>query len=218
MDVSSPLNPMEASNPTSPSSSSTNHTSMTESGTTVINNKNSSNSNTNHHHQHLTTLPRSVRWRIQLGLLDYDSSSLSSSSSSSSLSATLEDIYQRNIQRVTQQNQRFQELLEKYVEEEPQETDGDIASPTTKEDMEQPSSPPSKTKQQQQQQQQQQQPKVDIDPLTAMVMENEARETRKQELYLKYRKERARRKRGLSQAGGYQGGDESDGIDRASVR
>ena len=213
MDVSSPLNPMEASNPTSPSSSSTNHTSMTESGTTVINNDNNTN---HHHHQHLTTLPRSVRWRIQLGLLDYDSSSLSSSSSSSSLSATLEDIYQRNIQRVTQQNQRFQELLEKYVEEEPQETDGDIASPTTKEDMEQPSSPPSKTKQQQQQQQQQ--PKVDIDPLTAMVMENEARETRKQELYLKYRKERARRKRGLSQAGGYQGGDESDGIDRASVR
>ena len=213
MDVSSPLNPMEASNPTSPSSSSTNHTSMTESGTTVINNDNNTN---HHHHQHLTTLPRSVRWRIQLGLLDYDSSSLSSSSSSSSLSATLEDIYQRNIQRVTQQNQRFQELLEKYVEEEPQETDVDIASPTTKEDMEQPSSPPSKTKQQQQQQQQQ--PKVDIDPLTAMVMENEARETRKQELYLKYRKERARRKRGLSQAGGYQGGDESDGIDRASVR
>lgn len=61
---------------------------------------------------------------------------------------------------------------------------------------------------------------VDVDPLTAMVMEQEARETRKQELYLKYRKERARRKRGLvtELSRPTDAGEEDDGLDRASVR
>ncbi len=60
-------------------------------------------------------------------------------------------------------------------------------------------------------------PAPEIDPLTAMVMEQEARETKKAELYLKYRKERARRKRGLTSETGNSTGEENDGIDRASV-
>jgi hypothetical protein len=50
-----------------------------------------------------------------------------------------------------------------------------------------------------------------------MVLEQKAQETRKAELLLKYKKERARRKRGLTTEGRYTGSDESDGIDRASV-
>ena len=38
-----------------------------------------------------------------------------------------------------------------------------------------------------------------LDPLTAMVREQEAQEKRRQELDLKYRKERARRKRGIQE-------------------
>ena len=56
----------------------------------------------------------------------------------------------------------------------------------------------------------------EIDPLTAMVMEQEAIETRKAELLLKYKKERARRKRGLTTEGRQVVG-ESDGVDEASV-
>ena len=59
-----------------------------------------------------------------------------------------------------------------------------------------------------------------MDPLTAMVMEQEAQETRKQELYLKYRKERARRKRGLAtelSRPKIGEDDDEDGLDRAAV-
>ena len=50
-----------------------------------------------------------------------------------------------------------------------------------------------------------------------MVMEQEAQETRKAELYLKYRKERARMKRGLSVEARVIEGEADEGVDRASV-
>ena len=105
----------------------------------------------------------------------------------------LELIYQTNKGAIQKQNGRFQSLMEKYVEDEVEEE----AAPedtVQKEDSKAP----------------------EVDPLTAMVMEQEAIETRKAELLLKYKKERARRKRGLTTEGRHIG-DESDGIDRASV-
>jgi hypothetical protein len=134
--------------------------------------------------------PRSITWRIQLGLLKGGGSSL-------------EEIYQQNQETILQQHKRFQELVEKHVEMEDEE--------------EQQQQHVNVAEQGPVQNKQGETVVDDMDPLTAMVKENEQRETRKQELYLKYRKERARRKRGLNvEAQAY--GEESDGIDRASVR
>ena len=106
-------------------------------------------------------------------------------------STTLELVSRWNADKVSQQNDRFNELMEKYVEEE-EETG------TPEKEAAEKSTP-------------------EIDPLTAMMMEQEAQETRKAELLLKYRKERARRKRGLTVDDGATICEESDGIDRASV-
>ena len=149
----------------------------------------------NNHFAAAPTVPRSVTWRIQLGLLKGDVGSLSLLS--------LEEIYQQNKEIIAQQQKRFQELVEKHVEMEDEEEEQQHVNVAAEQGIVQ----------------KKQQATVvdDMDPLTAMVRENEERETRKQELYLKYRKERARRKRGLNvEAQAY--GEESDGIDRASVR
>ena len=147
----------------------------------------------------LVGLPRSVRWRIQLGLL-VDPSQMDptvTTFSSETDTAYLESVFQWNQDTISQQTTRFHQLMEQYVEEEmtPEEEEAAAAAA----DMDK------------------QPAEVEVlDPLTAMVMEQEARETRKAELLLKYRKERARRKRGLTAEAGYVGED-SDGIDRASV-
>ena len=150
----------------------------------------------------LDSLPRSVRWRIQLGLLNW-------SPDDPTTEPTLDNIYDLNKTLIEQQKDKFRELMEKYVHEDEDQSElnddqalssadgvgegGDTATDAGS--------------------------AADVDPLTAMVMEQEGREKRKQELYLKYRKERARRKRGLatelsrpSDAG------EDDGLDHASVR
>jgi hypothetical protein len=107
----------------------------------------------------------------------------------------MEYVLKWNEDTIAQHNARFKELMEKYVEvEEEDEHDKHVSEEEVKET-----------------------PAPEIDPLTAMVMEQEARETRKAELYLKYRKERARRKRGLTSETGNSTGEENDGIDRASV-
>jgi hypothetical protein len=105
----------------------------------------------------------------------------------------MEYVFKWNEGTIGQHNARFKELMEKYVEVEEEEEH----HPSEEEVKE--TAP------------------LEVDPLTAMVMEQEARETRKAELYLKYRKERARRKRGLTSETGNSTGEENDGIDRASV-
>ena len=135
----------------------------------------------------LSGLPRSVRWRIQLGLF------VDPSMEDPTASASVDSCWQWNMVTATQQNERFKTLMEKYIEEEEEEV------PPTPE----PEAAPAV---------------ADVDPLTAMVREQEERESRKAELYLKYRKEKARRKRGLvTDTGGYTGNGESDGVDTASV-
>jgi hypothetical protein len=165
------------------------------------NNNNSSSSSSSF--QLLSNLPRSVRWRIQLGLLE-------TGLDAGPTLASVDTLYDCNQVLIEQQRRRFQELMEKYVTPEEEET-----TTTTTPEPSNESPAPS--------------PSMMLDPLTAMVMEQEQQETRKQELYLKYRKERARRKRGLSTeltrrsttTGGslYEEEEaEEDGIDRASVR
>jgi hypothetical protein len=137
----------------------------------------------------LSTIPRSVRWRIQLGVLEnVDPSDWNSASIADQLNL----IYETNKELIQKQQERFQSLVEKYVE---------VEIP-----VEEVQSPEKETVHQ----------VPDVDPLTAMLMEQQALETRKAELLLKYKKERARRKRGLTTEG-RQIGDESDGIDQASV-
>jgi hypothetical protein len=144
--------------------------------------------NTHVRYGDLSGLPRSVRWRIQLGLF------VDPSTEDPTATTNLESCLQWNSETVLQQNTRFRELMEKYIEEEEE---------VVKEEVKQEAAAAAAA--------------PDIDPLTAMVMEQEERESRKAELYLKYRKEKARRKRGLLVDGGYNGNPENDGIDRASV-
>ena len=139
----------------------------------------------------LSDLPRSLRWRIQLGLF------VDPAVEDPTVSTSLEACWQWNSTTVTQQNERFKGLMEKYIEEEEE-----VMNQTAEQSVQGSSSPPAVS---------------DIDPLTAMVREQEERESRKAELYLKYRKEKARRKRGLATDGGYTGDGENDGIDTASV-
>ena len=119
----------------------------------------------------LAELPRSVRWRIQLGSLiepqTVDDDSL--------FATPLETVFKFNERIIQEQNARFQEFVRKYVEVEVEERDEEG---------------------QESEENNQNSAAAEIDPLTAMVMEQEARETRKAELMLKYRKEKARRKRG----------------------
>lgn len=119
-------------------------------------------------------LPRSIRWRIQLGLLqvpeDLDGAD----------PALLNSLTELNRTRVEEQRAHYDALLEKH-----------FASIRPIEEEEEESLPEA-----------QEEPTVEeedlLDPLTAMVMEQEAREKRRKELDLKYRKERARRNRGMS--------------------
>lgn len=139
----------------------------------------------------MSFVPRSVRWRIHLGVYRPLNASECNECSNKEI---LEIVYRTNKDIILQQRDRFQKLTEKYLEEEEgvEETEEETG-PTEEE----PQAP-------------------EVDPLTAMVMEQEAIETRKAELLRKYKKERARRKRGLTTEG-RQIGDESDGIDGASV-
>jgi hypothetical protein len=139
-------------------------------------------------------LPRSVRWRIQLGLLQEPTTKSSTSH------CTLDEVTEYNRQVIAQQSEWFKALVEKHLEEEEDDDDKEEEEEHAEEKEESVPQPPS----------------IDVDPLTAMVMEQQAQETRKAELYLKYRKERARMKRGLAvEARVIE--SENDQVDRASV-
>jgi len=149
--------------------------------------------------EHLSMLPRSVRWRIQLGLLQ-DPSAID-------LDSTLETVLEYNKETLMECNKVFKELVEKVEETEEVDDSSDNMDGTNDQALSSSSSStPDTTKS----------IEVDVDPLTAIVLEKEARETRKAELYLKYRKERARRKRGLTTEARIIE-SESDEVDRASL-
>jgi hypothetical protein len=137
-------------------------------------------------HGDISGLPRSVRWRIQLGLLKEPYSN-----------CKLSEVTAYNREIIAQQDERFKGLVEKHVEEDQDE--GEVQKEGQDVDKDMAGGVP------------------EVDPLTAMVMEQEAIETRKAELYLKYRKEKARRKRGLTTEARIIE-SESEEVDRASVR
>ena len=135
--------------------------------------------------EHLSMIPRSVRWRIQLGLLT-DPTFLGKG-----VPVKIKNVLECNREKVKECDDLFKELVKKYLEEaeEVDKTNGRNTGSKTE---------------------------VDIDPLTSFVKEEEARESKKAQLYLKYRKERARRKRGLSTEARFVE-SESDEVDRDSV-
>jgi hypothetical protein len=156
---------------------------------------------------HLQSLPRSVRWRIQLGLLEDPSAETTFATTdkegNDKLICNLETVTDHNHDIIVKQAERFTGLVEKYVEEKTEvgneRPSASLSSESNGFDSANTNSNP-----------------VEIDPLTAMVIEKEAQETRKAELYLKYRKERARMKRGLTMEARVIE-SESDEVDRASV-
>ncbi len=146
--------------------------------------------------EHLASLPRSVRWRIQLGLLQDPSAAGGGHNGM----CDVEKVFEYNRDAIQKQEERFKGLEEKYVEETTEE--GNEQNATMSLSPEESGFDSTKP--------------AEIDPLTAMVMEKEAQETRKAELYLKYRKERARMKRGLATEARVIE-SESDEVDKASV-
>lgn len=154
--------------------------------------------------KHLSLLPRSVRWRIQLGLLgdplaNNNVPNTSTKGGNNELVCNLESVLGLNRDAIAKQEERFKRLEDKYIEETAEEGKEEQISENNGFDNAN-DSPKS----------------AEIDPLTAMVMEKEAQETRKAELYLKYRKEKAMMKRGLkTEARVIE--SESDTVDRASV-
>jgi len=159
--------------------------------------------------EHLIYLPRSVRWRIQLGLLQDPSAGATVANTKviedEKLTCTLETVSAYNHDTVSAQAERFKGLVEKYVEE---STEVDNEQPSLSKSLSSENNGFNGTNSTAE--------PAEIDPLTAMVMEQEALETRKAKLYLKYRKERARRKRGLTTEASIIE-SESDEVDRASL-
>ncbi|CAB9525629.1 TBC1 domain family, member 5 [Seminavis robusta] len=137
-------------------------------------------------------LPRSVTWRLLLGLIK--------SPSQNTAILQLEDVIQFNNQLLQEEVSNYARLKELYTPH-LNETDAPIApaansTKTTGDDpIETPEAnkpPPTAPDS-----------SLDFfDPLTAMMMEQQAQEVRRQELDLAYRKEKARRNRGLSDPGG----------------
>jgi len=157
--------------------------------------------------EHLALLPRSVRWRIQLGLLRDPTATAANNTNvdSDENLCTLQTVLEYNSEIIAKQADRFKELVEKYIEETIDEAEnGEEQSKNCLSDNSRVDVSNAAAK------------RAEIDPLTAMVMEQEAQETRKAELYLKYRKERARRKRGLTTEARVIESD-SDEVDQASV-
>ena len=139
-------------------------------------------------------LPRSIRWRLQLGLLALPPPSENDGCST-------EELYTYNSSLLHDQRTRYQDLVEKYevhVVSTESDTQQEAAAPPEAEIPDETTA------------------LAALDPLTAIVREQEAQAKRRQELELKYRKERARRNRGL-----YEGEGESptNGVDavRSSV-
>merc|ERR1719162_1096841 len=139
--------------------------------------------------EHLIYLPRSVRWRIQLGLLQDPSAGATVANTKvkedEKLICTLETVSAYNHDTISAQAERFKGLVEKYVEE---STEIEEEQPSLSQSLSSENNGFDGTNNTAE--------PGEIDPLTAMVMEQKAQEMRKAELYLKYRKERARRKRG----------------------
>mmetsp|Transcript_8931 Transcript_8931/g.22540 ORF Transcript_8931/g.22540 Transcript_8931/m.22540 type:complete len:697 (+) Transcript_8931:37-2127(+) len=147
-----------------------------------------------------SALPRSIRWRLQLGILSEPPPAVTPQQ------LDLESVLKHNQPTVKEINDKFKELVTNHVEVEEENDDDDDENGGDNNSTNETSAAASTGG-----------GAAIIDPLTAMVMEEEARETRKAELYLKYRKERARRKRGLTTEARIIESECDEVVDRASL-
>ena len=154
-----------------------------------------------HHAYDWSTLPRSIRWRLQLGIL---SEPPPPPQPTQQQQLDLEMLLKHNQATEKAINDKFKELVTNHVEVEEEDNGGgeNGGDDGTKETSSAANTGGDAD---------------EIDPLTAMVMEEQERETRKAELYLKYRKERARRKRGLTTEARIIESECDEVVDRASV-
>jgi hypothetical protein len=155
-------------------------------------------------------LPRSIRWRLQIGVWSlpedmdapdsggargaYENGSGSGSGSSRDRTWTLEEIWERNHDQIEIQRGNYNllvEMLQEIMEQDDQPYKGmehcDVTEAAAAPVPSAPVQTPVPTAAED----------VDIDPLTALVKERDAQEQHLHELDLKYRKRRARRKRGV---------------------
>lgn len=147
-------------------------------------------------------LPRSIRWRLQLGLWI-----LPDRENDQEQLWTLQEILDHNREIIEQQRQGYSQLLLQFEEEDgvnqgelnvqhaPDEKTGSVKEEANDQVDDISSNP-------------------EVDPLTALLREREAQEERLHDLDLKYRKDKARRKRGVYQ----ELADTTDRGDTYSVR
>lgn len=164
------------------------------------------------------SLPRSIRWRLQLGVwrlpdssrvvaqtTDFQSDSTPAPPPPSPL-YVLQEIVEANRDLMEAQRrsyellvQELQELVQEHAEQEAkQQAKQEEAASTETLEVAFPNTPSDDDDEDSN-------GMVMVDPLTAMALERDAQEERLQNLDLKYRTERARRKRGMQ-------GDESGGL------
>ena len=151
------------------------------------------------------TLPRSIRWRMQLGQLKYQESDIG---------WTTDELNIYNREFMKQQRTIYQGLCENYERKgvgflqdengfvvQQDEDDDDDDQPDDNNHNDNGDGDPNQ-----------------VDPLTMMVMDIEKKEKRRQELDLKYRKERALRKRGATVETVLDDDSDGDRFDTYSVR
>lgn len=136
--------------------------------------------------QQTNFLPRSLIWRLRLGLLKSPSE------------MALEDVIRHNTELLQEEQSHYEKLQATYKDH--------LTKTTTRID---PNADNSEDEAEEEELEELP-PELDplqattsseaaaLDPLTAMLQEQQAQEDRRQELDLRYRKERARRKRGLA--------------------
>lgn len=127
------------------------------------------------------SFPRSIRWRLQLGLLALPNDADDDNDNDCSM----EDIYKYNASLLHDQRSRYHDLVDKY------EVGLHAAAASVEAAVQEKEEAPAESKNNNHDS------TAALDPLTAMVREQEAQAKRRQELELKYRKERARRNRGI---------------------
>ena len=140
------------------------------------------------------TIPRSIRWRMQLGILQYPPNNNNE--------WTMEELSSYNETKVLQQRRTFSELRHTYCDELDMTSNVDRTTDTTNGEKELTPNEDNAAS------------NDDIDPLTQMVLDMERKEQRLQQLEVKYRKERALRNRGVTLEPKIVLDDEEDGGDR----
>jgi hypothetical protein len=166
-------------------------------------------------------LPRSVTWRLLLGLLR------SPTGTSSSMDVSLDQVLDCNDELLQEEVSHYEQLQALYQphlkQEQSQQYQGEAVAVLSDHDSQGQDATATTTNISLLPQDPLNASAAAFDPLTAMMMEQQAQESRRQELDLRYRKEKARRNRGLSEPGSKavvedDGDAEAKKLDRETVR